>query len=98
MDIDKQKSGLRTGTEKCSPPFFYTGEQSEHSSREQKTVPCKRTHLALKQGRQNGIDNLFSVRDSFIRNFYWDGQTAKKLSVLKPQKFRTSVFFSFSAS
>ena len=45
MDIDKQKSGLRTGTEKCSPPFFYTGEQSEHSSREQKTIPCKRTHL-----------------------------------------------------
>ena len=45
MDIDQWKSGLRTETEKCSPPFFYTGEQSEHSSREQKPVPGKRTHL-----------------------------------------------------
>ena len=33
------------------------------------------------------------IRNSFIRNFYWDGQTAKKLSVLKPQQFRNFQFF-----
>ena len=31
---------------------------------------------------------LFFIRNSFIRNLYWDGQIAKKLSALKPQKLR----------
>ena len=31
-----------------------------------------------------------------MRNLYWDGQIAKKLSVLKPQRLRNLYFFSFS--
>ena len=39
----------------------------------------------------------FFIRNSFLRNLYWDSQTAKKLSVLKPQRLRNSQFFhSFS--
>ena len=30
--------------------------------------------------------HTFLMRNSFIRNLYWDGQIAKKLSVLKPQR------------
>ena len=32
--------------------------------------------------------HFFSIRNSFVRNLYWDGQIAKKLSVLKPQMLR----------
>ena len=36
---------------------------------------------------------LFLIRNSYIRNFYWDGQIAKKLSVLKPQRLRNFLIF-----
>ena len=35
----------------------------------------------------------FLIRNSFIRNLYWNGQIAKKLSVLKPQRLRNFYFF-----
>ena len=39
----------------------------------------------------------FFIRNSFIRNLYWDGQIAKKLSVLMPQRLKNlQFFFSFS--
>ena len=41
--------------------------------------------------------HTFLIRNSFIRNLYWDGQSAKKLSVLKSQRLRNLYFvFSFS--
>ena len=44
----------------------------------------------------NGHTHFF-IRNSFIRNLYWDGQIAKKLSVLKLQRLRNlqSFFFFF---
>ena len=30
----------------------------------------------------------FFVRNSFLKNLYWDSQITKKLSVLKPQRLR----------
>ena len=41
------------------------------------------------------IYTLFFIRNSFVRNLYWDGQIAKKLSVLKPQRLRNFYFFLF---
>ena len=32
--------------------------------------------------------HTFFIRNPFIRNLYWDGQIAKKLSVFKPQRLR----------
>ena len=37
---------------------------------------------------------LFFIRNSFKRNLCWDGQIAKKLSVLKLQRLRNLQFFS----
>ena len=39
-----------------------------------------------------GIHIFFLIRNSFIRNLYWDSQIAKKLSVLKPQRLRNLCF------
>ena len=41
----------------------------------------------------NGQCTLFFIRNSFIRNLYWGGQIAKKLSVLKPQRLKNFQFF-----
>ena len=43
----------------------------------------------------NGHCTLFFIRNSFIRNLYWGGQIAKKLSVLKPQRLKNFFFFHF---
>ena len=49
----------------------------------------------LKYNVQSGVVWLFfnTMHTFFIRNFYWDSQIAKKLSVLKPQKLRNFYFF-----
>ena len=39
------------------------------------------------------LKSHFFIRNSFIRNLYWDGQIAKKLSVLRPQGLRNFCFF-----
>ena len=41
----------------------------------------------------NTCAHFFFIRNSFIRNLYLDGQIAKKLSVLKPQRLRNFYFF-----
>ena len=40
--------------------------------------------------------HTFFIRNSFISTLYWDGQIAKKLSVLKQQRLRNLECFSFS--
>ena len=37
-------------------------------------------------GAGQAYTHFFFIRNSFLRNLYWDGQIAKKLSVLKPQR------------
>ena len=39
--------------------------------------------------------HFFFIRNSFITNLYWEGQIAKKLSLLKPQSLRNSSFSFF---
>ena len=42
-----------------------------------------------------GIHTFF-IRNSCVRNLYWDGQVTEKHSVLKPKRFKILIIFSHS--
>ena len=74
------------------PPPVFNGRNSLTDHKKTSYVPL---HITLHLGDQLHSSNLISllhtlffIRNSFIRNLYWDGQIAKKLSVLKPQRLR----------
>ena len=59
----------------------------------------RKYHLIQIQIEQVSAVHTFFVRNSVIRNLYWDGQITKKLSVLKSQRLRNLyvyIFLSFS--